>query len=560
MKFSQMFIPTLRENPQDAENISHKLLVRGGFVRQLASGVFIFLPLGWRVIKKIYKIITEEMDRIGAQELFLPALSPSQLWKESGRWYSYGDDVFKLKDRKNREYLLAPTHEEIISEIARKYVHSYKDLPQIWYQVQTKFRDEPRPRGGLLRVREFLMKDSYSLDATWEGLDRSYELHREAYIRIYKRCGLKFINLKASSGLMGGSQSEEFAIISDAGEDEVALCENCGYSANVEVAISKIPNFVNAKYREFKKVLTKDLTTVEEVSNFLDVPKDNIIKSMLYYSNNKPYLVLIRGDYEVNEEKLRKIIGEFLYATDEDILSLNSYPGFIGPYNLKDVQIIADESLRYIDYGIIGANEKDYHFVGYKVEFENYYDVRKVKKDDICPECGSKLDVKKVIEIGHIFKLGTRYSESMKVYFQDKDGSLKPVIMGSYGIGLGRIMAGAVELYNDEKGIIWPISISPFDVIIIDIEGSGIGNEIYEKLKNDIEVLIDDRKDVSPGVKFNDADLIGIPFKVIVGKKVKENKIEIQRRDGKENYEVSLNEAVEFIKKIVLEEKKKFEI
>ncbi|MEO0150431.1 MAG: proline--tRNA ligase [candidate division WOR-3 bacterium] len=560
MKFSQMFIPTLRENPQDAENISHKLLVRGGFVRQLASGVFIFLPLGWRVIKKIYKIITEEMDRIGAQELFLPALSPSQLWKESGRWYSYGDDVFKLKDRKNREYLLAPTHEEIISEIARKYVHSYKDLPQIWYQVQTKFRDEPRPRGGLLRVREFLMKDSYSLDATWEGLDRSYELHREAYIRIYKRCGLKFINLKASSGLMGGSQSEEFAIISDAGEDEVALCENCGYSANVEVAISKIPNFVNAKYREFKKVLTKDLTTVEEVSNFLDVPKDNIIKSMLYYSNNKPYLVLIRGDYEVNEEKLRKIIGEFLYATDEDILSLNSYPGFIGPYNLKDVQIIADESLKYIDYGIIGANEKDYHFVGYKVEFENYYDVRKVKKDDICPECGSKLDVKKVIEIGHIFKLGTRYSESMKVYFQDKDGSLKPVIMGSYGIGLGRIMAGAVELYNDEKGIIWPISISPFDVIIIDIEGSGIGNEIYEKLKNDIEVLIDDRKDVSPGVKFNDADLIGIPFKVIVGKKVKENKIEIQRRDGKENYEVSLNEAVEFIKKIVLEEKKKFEI
>ncbi|MEO0197081.1 MAG: proline--tRNA ligase [candidate division WOR-3 bacterium] len=560
MKFSQMFIPTLRENPQDAENISHKLLVRGGFVRQLASGVFIFLPLGWRVIKKIYKIITEEMDRIGAQELFLPALSPSQLWKESGRWYSYGDDVFKLKDRKNREYLLAPTHEEIISEIARKYVHSYKDLPQIWYQVQTKFRDEPRPRGGLLRVREFLMKDSYSLDATWEGLDRSYELHREAYIRIYKRCGLKFINLKASSGLMGGSQSEEFAIISDAGEDEVALCENCGYSANVEVAISKIPNFVNAKYKEFKKVLTKDLTTVEEVSNFLDVPKDNIIKSMLYYSNNKPYLVLIRGDYEVNEEKLRKIIGEFLYATDEDILSLNSYPGFIGPYNLKDVQIIADESLKYIDYGIIGANEKDYHFVGYKVEFENYYDVRKVKKDDICPECGSKLDVKKVIEIGHIFKLGTRYSESMKVYFQDKDGSLKPVIMGSYGIGLGRIMAGAVELYNDEKGIIWPISISPFDVIIIDIEGSGIGNEIYEKLKNDIEVLIDDRKDVSPGVKFNDADLIGIPFKVIVGKKVKENKIEIQRRDGKENYEVSLNEAVEFIKKIVLEEKKKFEI
>ncbi len=555
-----MFIPTLRENPQDAENISHKLLIRGGFIRQLSSGVFMFLPLGWRVIKKIYKIITEEMDRIGAQELFLSALSPSQLWKESGRWYSYGDDVFKVKDRKNREYLLSPTHEEIISEIARKNIHSYKDLPQIWYQVQTKFRDEPRPRGGLLRVREFLMKDSYSLDATWEGLDKSYELHREAYIRIFKRCGLKFIHLKASSGLMGGSQSEEFAIISDAGEDEVVICENCGYSANVEVAISKVPNFVNSKYKQFEKVLTKDITTVEEVSNFLNVPKDNIIKSMLYYSDNKPYLVLIRGDYDINEEKLRNIIGEFLYATDEDIIRLNSYPGFIGPYKLENVQIIVDESIKYMDYGIIGANEKDYHFVGYKTNFENYYDVRKVKKGDICANCGSEIDIKKVIEIGHIFKLGTRYSESMKVYFQDRDGSLKPIIMGSYGIGLGRIMAGAVELYNDEKGIIWPISISPFDVIIIDIEGGEVSNMIYEKSKNNLDVIIDDRKDVSPGVKFNDADLIGIPFKVIVGKKLRKNKIEIQRRDGFENYEVDINNSIEFIEKLVTDEKKKFEI
>ncbi len=560
MKFSRILIPTLREEPQDAENISHKLLVRGGFIRQISSGVFIFLPLGWKVIKKIYRIITEEMDRIGAQELFLPALTPSSLWKESGRWDAYGDDMFRVKDRKGREHALSPTHEEIITEIARKHIHSYKDLPQIWYQVQTKFRDEPRPRGGLLRVREFLMKDSYSLDANWEGLDRSYELHRIAYIRIFKRCGLKFVHLKASSGLMGGSQSEEFAIISDAGEDEVAICENCGYSANLEVAVSKVPNFTHSKYKNFEKILTKNLKTVDEVAKFLGVLNDNIIKSIVYYVNDKPYLILIRGDYEVNEEKLRKVIGNFLYANDEDILSIGSYPGFIGPYNLNDVQIIADESIKYMDYGIIGANEKDYHYVGYKAHFEHYYDIRKVKDGDICIECEGKLSVKKAIEIGHIFKLGTRYSESMKAYFQDRDGLLKPIIMGSYGIGVGRIMVGAVELFHDEKGIIWPISIAPFEVIIIDILRNGIAQEIYEKLKDEIDVLIDDREDISPGVKFNDADLIGIPFKVVIGKKVRNNKIEIQRRDNKEVFEVSLDKAIEFIKRIVLEERKKFEI
>ncbi len=561
MKFSEIFIPTLREEPQDAENISHKLLIRGGFIRQLSSGIFIFLPLGWKVIKKIYRIITEEMDRIGAQELFMPALTPSSLWKESGRWDEYGDDMFRVKDRKNRDYALSPTHEEIITEIARKHIHSYRDLPQIWYQVQTKFRDEPRPRGGLLRVREFLMKDSYSLDSSWEGLDRSYELHRIAYIRIFKRCGLKFVHLKASSGLMGGNQSEEFAIISDAGEDEIAICENCGYSANLEVAISKIPNYAVSKYDKFEKVFTPNLKSVEELANFLKVEKQNIIKSILYFVNDKPYLVLIRGDYEVNEEKLRKIIGSFLYATNEDFERIGSYPGFIGPYGLKNVEIIPDESIKYMDEGIIGANEMDYHYVGWKgnLEFNNYYDVRKVKSGDLCPNCENKLDVKKAIEIGHIFKLGTRYSQIMGAYFQDKDGSLKPIIMGSYGIGLGRIMAGAVELYNDEKGIIWPITISPFEAVIIDILRDGTANKLYENLKEKIDILIDDREDVSPGVKFNDADLIGIPFKIIVGRKVKENKIEIQRRDNGQKYEIEINSAVDLIFKVIMEEKAKYE-
>ena len=561
MKFSEIFIPTLREEPQDAENISHKLLIRGGFIRQLSSGIFVFLPLGWRVIKKIYKIITEEMDRIGAQELFLPALTPSSLWKESGRWDTYGDDMFRVKDRKNREYALSPTHEEIITEIARKHIHSYRDLPQIWYQVQTKFRDEPRPRGGLLRVREFLMKDSYSLDSSWEGLDKSYELHRIAYIRIFKRCGLKFVHIKASSGLMGGSQSEEFAIISDAGEDEIAICENCGYSANLEVAISKVPNYSVSKYDKFQKVFTPNIKSVEELANFLKVDKENIIKSILYFVDDKPYLVLIRGDYEVNEEKLRKIIGNFLYAKDEDFIKIGSYPGFIGPYGLKNVEIIADESIKYMDDGIIGANEVDYHYVGWKgnLEFSNYYDIRKVKDGDLCSNCENKLKVKKAIEIGHIFKLGTRYSQMMGAYFQDKDGSLKPIIMGSYGIGLGRIMAGAIELYHDEKGIIWPITIAPFEAVIIDIIKNGFAQKLYDELKNKIDVLIDDREDVSPGVKFNDADLIGIPFKIIIGKKLKENKIEIQRRDNGQKYEVEINSAVDFILKLIMEERNKYE-
>ncbi|MCS7244830.1 MAG: proline--tRNA ligase [candidate division WOR-3 bacterium] len=559
MRYSNAFIPTLREEPQDAENISHKLLVRGGFIKQLSSGIFIFLPVGWKVISKIYRIIKEEMDRIGAQELFMPSLTPSQIWKESGRWEEYGDDMLRVKDRKNREYALSPTHEEIITEIARKHIHSYKDLPQIWYQVQTKFRDELRPRGGLLRVREFLMKDSYSLDESWEGLDRSYELHKQAYIRIFKRCGLKFVHLRASSGLMGGSLSEEFAIISDAGEDEVAICENCGYSANLEVAISKVPNYAISKYDEFKKVYTPDKTTVEELAEFLKIGKEHIIKSLVYYVNNKPYLVLIRGDYEVNEEKLRKIIGNFQYATDEDILSLGSYPGFIGPHNLN-IEIISDESIKHMDDGIIGANEKDYHYIGYKINFDRYYDIRKVKEKDLCPECGKEISIKRAIEIGHIFKLGTRYSISMGAYFQDKDGSLKPIIMGSYGIGLGRIMSGAIEIYNDENGIIWPISIAPFEAVIIDILGNNFASEIYEKLRNEVDILLDDRKDISAGVKFNDADLIGIPFKIIVGKKFNEGKIEVQRRDKTAVYEVNINQAVDTIKKIILDERRKFEI
>ncbi len=553
MRWTQAFIPTLREDPQEAETVSHRLLVRGGFVKQLASGVYIYLPLGWRVIKKIYRIITEEMDRIGGQELFMPSLSPSNLWKASGRWESFGDDMFKLKDRKGRDFGLAPTHEEIVGDIAKTFIHSYKDLPQIWYQVQNKFRDEPRPRGGLLRVREFLMKDSYSLHATWESLDEAYEKHREAYIRIFQRCGLDFIHVKASSGLMGGKESEEFMVISPAGEDQLALCTSCDYRANVEVAVSDVPDQAVSKYESFEKVHTPSKVTVEEVADYLGVEPKHIVKSILYISDGKPYLVLIRGDYDVNEEKLSAVLGSKpRYATDEEIVSLNSYPGFIGPYGMN-VEIVADESVRTVRNAVIGANEKDYHYVGYNehLNFERYYDVRKVKEGDICKQCGGRITLKNAIEIGHIFKLGTRYSESMGIYFTDKDGKQKPVIMGSYGIGLGRLMASIVEASHDEHGIVWPLSVAPYHIIIVEIDrSSNLAKDIYDELtKASFEVLWDDRVDVSAGVKFKDADLIGIPYRIVVGRKAKEGIVEVQNRRTGSKDEVKVSDLLDYFLK-----------
>ena len=564
MRLSKALVPTLREDPRDAENVSHKLLLRGGYIKQIAAGVYTFLPLGWRVMKKIYRIITEEMDRIGAQEMLMPALTPADLWEESGRWEAFGDDMFRLKDRKGKDYALAPTHEEVIAEIARKFVHSYKDLPQIWYQVQTKFRDEPRPRGGLLRVREFLMKDSYSLHADWESLDEAYEQHREAYKRIFTRSGLKFVHVKASSGLMGGKQSEEFMVVSDAGEDELAICESCGYAANTEVAVADVPDHAESRYNKFEKVYTPGLTTVEEVARSLKVEPKHIIKSVVYYVNDTPYLVLIRGDYEVNEEKLASLLGgKPLYATDEDIIGLGSYPGFIGPHGLKDVKIIADESVKYVRNAVIGANEKDYHYVGYNghLNLDAYYDIRKVKEGDVCRECGGRIKVVNAIEIGHIFKLGTRYSESMGATFLDRDGKRKPIIMGSYGIGLGRIMASAIELYHDENGIIWPLPIAPYHAIIIEIdEESGVAPRIYDELwKAGVEVMWDDR-DERPGVKFKDADLIGIPFKIVVGRKAADGVVEVQRRRDGHRWDIPLEQFVDEFKRILDEEMELYEL
>lgn len=567
MRWTKYLIPTLKEEPKEAESPSHKLLLRAGFIRQHQSGVYVFLPLGWRVMLKIASIIREEMNKIGAQEMLLPSLTASELWEESGRWEDFGDDMFRLKDRKGRDMALAPTHEEVMTDLARVYLRSYRDLPQIWYQIQTKFRDEPRPRSGILRVREFLMKDSYSFDATWEGLDESYRKHREAYSRIFERCGLKFTIVEASTGLMGGTGSEEFMVLSDSGEDSLVICEKCGYSANMEVARGKPKKTqVKSPFKKKEKVHTPGVKTVEEVSSFLEVDPSLIVKSLIYFKEDETILVLIRGDYEVNEAKLLKVLGYGArLAEPEEVLHKFGIPvGFLGPLGLNVDRIIADETVRGLEGSVVGANEVDYHIGGIDIEedlrIDEFVDIREVKEGDFCPQCGSPLTIKRAIEIGHIFKLGTKYSESMGAYYTAKDGSRKPIIMGSYGIGLGRIMASAVELYHDDDGIIWPITIAPFEVEVLSLNPkltNDWAESIYNKLREyGHEVILDDR-DSTPGVKFKDSDLVGIPVKVVLGeRKVKEGKGEIQIRKTGERLDIPLNEIPQKVGEIVEKLKK----
>ncbi len=552
MRWSQALIPTLKEDPKEAQSPSHRLLLRAGFVRQHQAGVYIFLPLGQRVLHRIMRIVREEMDRIGAQEVFMPSLTARELWEESGRWKAFGPDMFRLRDRKGREMALAPTHEELFADLARHYLRSYRDLPQIWYQIQTKFRDEPRPRSGILRVREFLMKDSYSFDASWEGLDHSYELHHQAYTRIFTRAGLEFVVTRASSGLMGGSASEEFMVLSEAGEDTLAVCDACGYSANVEVATGEPAlRQPESPFKKLEKVHTPGVRTVEEVTGFLGVGPELLIKSLVYMAGEKAVLVLVRGDYEVNEAKLQQVLGsEVRIATPEEVQDrFGVEVGFVGPVNLPVDEIIADEALRGLRGMVCGANETDYHLVGVNVEehfpVHRYADLREVKEGDRCPQCGAPLRLHRAIEVGHIFKLGTRYSEALGAYFTDRDGKEKPIIMGSYGIGIGRVMAAAVELYHDKNGIVWPVTIAPYDVEILALDPRKVGT-VAENLYRDLqasgaEVLWDDR-DLSPGVKFKDADLIGIPLHVVLGRKVAQGVAEIKIRATGASVDVPLQD------------------
>lgn len=545
MRWSRAFIPTLRDNPADAESPSHQLLVRGGFVRQLAAGVFSYLFLGQRTVTKIMRIIREELDAEGAQEFFLPALHPADLWRESGRWDDMGDSMFRLKDRAGRDLCLGMTHEEIFTDIARKEVRSYKDLPQIWYQIQTKFRDEPRPKSGLLRLRQFIMKDSYSFDVDPEGLDRSYRLHHDVYCRIFTRCGLKFVAVEASSGAMGGSESEEFMVRMDAGEDSVATC-GCGYAANLERARSVIPPVEDEPGGGApREVSTPNQKTIAEIADFLKVPPTHQIKSLVYVVNDQPFLFLVRGDHQLNESKVMAALKSVLVrpAHPEEIRAIfGADAGSLGPVGVTQIPVYADVALQGRSNLTCGANKNDYHLQGVTpgVHFKpQWTDLRTVEAGEGCIQCGKPLEVFKAAELGHIFKLGTKYSESMGAMVLTADGRQVPIVMGSYGIGVERIMSAAVELYHDADGIIWPKSIAPFSLILTPVNYKGevraVADRLYEELRGArVDVLLDDRPE-RPGVKFKDADLIGIPYRVVIGEeKVRQGKVELFDRASKQ--------------------------
>jgi prolyl-tRNA synthetase len=551
MRFSRLLVPTLREIPADAETISHILMLRAGYIRQLAAGLYIYLPLGLRVVEKINKIIREEMNAIGAQEITMPVLHPAEVWEVSGRWHEIGDEMFRLRDRGGRDMCLGMTHEEIMAWLASKEIRSYRDLPQVWYQIQTKLRDEARPKGGVLRTREFLMKDSYSFDADEDGLEKSYQLHAEAYCRIFRRCGLRFYQVESDPGMMGGAIAHEFMAPSPAGEDEVVLCDSCEYAANIELALSN-PKIIKIEDWEFEEVHTPEKRTVQEVSDFLGISPEYFIKSILLISENGPVLALVRGDQELHEKKLDKITGKHRPAQKTEAKELLGVEvGFIGPMNHK-IRIIADSCLKEGVY-ISGANKPHYHAKGIRPgrDFNaEWHDIHIAKEGDLCPKCNATIRIERAIEIGNIFRLGTKYSIPLRAFYLDENGKERPIIMGSYGIGPARIAAAAIEQNNDKDGIIWPKSIAPFDVEVLPLNMKDAKTvEVAEKLYKDltekgIEILMDDR-DERAGVKFKDADLIGIPTQIILGEKnLKEGLIEIKDRKTKEAVRVKIEEVV----------------
>jgi prolyl-tRNA synthetase len=563
MRFSRLFIPTLKEAPAEAEAISHKLMVRAGFVRQLAAGLYIYLPLGQRVMDKIDRIIREEMNAIGGQEVTMPVLHPAEVWQQTGRWDSIGDEMFRLKDRGGRDMCLAMTHEEVMTWLAAHDLRSYRDLPQIWYQLQTKLRDEARPKSGILRTREFVMKDSYSFDRDEAGLDKSYDIHLEAYKKIYSRCGLKFHVVQSDMGMMGGTGAHEFMAPSAAGEDVIALCDGCGYAANVELAES-VPPASKPVDATFEEIATPERRTIDEVTRFLKVTPDQLLKSILVTTDKGPVLALVRGDQMLHEKKLAKVIGTHRPAQKDEVKATLGVPaGFIGPMGHK-IRMVADSSLKQGVY-YAGANKEGFHVKGVTADSHfsaaEFVDIHEAKAGDACAKCGKTLRTERVIEIGNIFKLGTRYSVPLKANYLDESGAEKPIVMGSYGIGPARIAAAAIEQGNDENGIIWPMAIAPFNILIVpvnvkDEKSMNIAEEMHASLEEKgFEVLMDDR-DERAGVKFKDADLIGIPWRIIIGEKnLKEGLVEVKERKTGAVEKVKVEEAVEMIvKKLVMEQ------
>ena len=558
MRWSQAHIPTLRDAPADADAVSHKLLVRGGFIRQLAAGSYTMLPLGLRVRQKIAAIIREEMDAIGAQEMLLPTLHPAEIWKRSARYDLMGENLFKLRDRRGTDLVLGMTEEEIFAILATE-LFSYRDLPQIWYQIHTKFRDEARPKSGLLRTREFTMKDAYTFDIDGTGLDTGFDKHHGAYTRIFDRMGLDAIGVQASSGAMGGSESVEFMVRSDAGEDWIVTCSNCDYRANVEKAISRIDSIDDGPSGELEKFATPGLRTISDLADaHPDIAgPDRQIKSLVYAVDGEPVLALLRGDHDLQEQKLADAMAAAEtrpLASEEIRVIFGADPGSLGAVGVKAVRVVADHGLDGRHNMVTGANEDDFHFKGVDVardiDVTRWADLREVTTGDTCVNCGHALELWKGIEVGHIFKLGVMYAEAFGAYVQDEEGASHPIIMGSYGIGLERGVAAVVEANHDDAGIIWPVSVAPYEVVVTvvradDPDTLAAGEALYSKLlEAGVETLLDDRVD-RPGVKFADADLIGIPYRVTIGPRgVSAGVFELSSRRGMEKVELGIDEVV----------------
>jgi prolyl-tRNA synthetase len=563
LRFSQLFGKTLREAPADAESANHQLILRAGLVMQLAAGVFSYLPVGWRIVRKIEQIIREEMDSAGGQELHMPVIQPADLWDESGRREAFGPTLFSLLDRRDRPMVLGPTHEEVVVDLVRRTVQSYRDLPVLLYQIQTKLRDEARPRAGLIRVREFIMKDLYSFDADWEGLDASYDRMNEAYTAIFRRCGVPTLPVLADSGAIGGKDSQEFLFLTPIGEDTALICDSCGYAANAEKATFRKPPAAVEAEAPLEDIATPGLKTIDELAESLHLPAARTLKAVFYRTESGPVFAAIRGDMEVNEAKLRNALKshELELMGEEDVRRAGLVAGSASPVGLQSITIVADDAILQSPNLVAGANRPDTHLKnvnhGRDWKADTVADIALAHAGDRCSVCDGQLEARRGIEMGHIFKLGTIYSEKMGATFLDATGSTRPCIMGCYGIGVERILAAAVEANHDEQGIVWPKSISPFDAHLVGLnldrdEVRAAAETVYEALRDDgIDLLYDDR-DEPAGVKFKDADLLGVPLRLTVSpRSLTRGAIEIKRRDASESRDVLVTEAVAGVRQLL---------
>lgn len=581
MRMSRLFNQTLREAPADAEVSSHKLLVRAGYIQQLAAGIFTYLPLAKRVLTKIENIMRQEIEAIGGQEITMPVVHPAELWKETGRWYQIGSEMGRFYDKSGRDMVLAMTHEEVVADLVRKSIRSYRQLPALIYHIQTKWRDDPRPRAGLIRVREFTMKDSYSLDLDQDGLDTQYRAHFQAYYDIFHRCGLPVKAFKSDVGMMGGSLAHEFMYLTPIGEDTLLICDECGYAANRQIARFKKDSDKSESPQALQKVATPDSKTIEDLANFLDIPRSKTAKAVFLVAtivqgieaSDRLVLAIVRGDMDLNETKLANVLmaKELRPALEEEIVSTGAVPGYASPKDLKNTLVVVDDVIPDSPNLVAGANEEGFHFInvnyGRDFQAEIIADIAVAEDNSMCPECGHQMTVQRGVEVGNIFKLGTRYSEAMGAKFLDSEGNSKPVVMGSYGIGSGRLMASVAEEHHDEYGLIWPISVAPYSVLLIvlprnvkkqetDIQGDPdpltIAEQLYMQFQSSgIEILFDDRQE-RPGVKFNDADLIGIPIRLTVSDRaLQAGGIEVKRRDQKDKNIIPIEEIINHVNAMI---------